>query len=155
MERTGTSYTEATTKEKNIPLGGELSGHIFFNDRGPEICSGIYDGLRYLEILSKTNLPFSKLLDGITEYISTPEIKIPCANENKFSIIEKVKEYVQQKNYQACFMDGARVTFEDGWALIRASNTGPNITLRFEAKTKEFLNQIQKEFTLLVTKLIS
>ena len=52
-------------------------------------------------------------------------------------------------------MDGARVTFEDGWALIRASNTGPNITLRFEAKTKEFLNQIQKEFTLLVTKLIS
>lgn len=154
MERTGTSYTQASTKEKNIPLGGELSGHIFFNDRGPEICSGIYDGLRFLEILSKTDKKFSELLDGINNYISTPEIKIPCANETKFEIIEKVKEYVKKQNYQATFIDGARITWNNGWALIRASNTGPNITLRFEAKESDFLNKIQKEFTDLVQELI-
>lgn len=150
MERTGTSYTEATTKAKHIPLGGELSGHIFFNDRGPEICSGIYDGLRILEILSKTNKNFSELLDGISEYFSTPEIKIVSENEKKFKVIEQVKEYVKEKKYQACFIDGVRISYEDGWALIRASNTGPNITLRFEAKTEEFLNKLKEEFINLV-----
>lgn len=150
LERTGTSYTESTTKEKGIPFGGELSGHIFFNDRGEEICSGIYDGLRFLEILSKTDKKFSELLEGITKYLSTPEIKISCPNEKKFTIIESVKKYIQEKKYQANFIDGARVTFAEGWALIRASNTGPNITLRFEAENQEFLNKIQKEFTDLV-----
>ena len=66
MSRTGTSFTEANTKENNIPLGGELSGHIFFNDRGPEICSAIYAGLRFMEILSRTEKPFSGLLEGVT-----------------------------------------------------------------------------------------
>lgn len=153
MEKTGTSYTEATTKIKNIALGGELSGHIFFNDRGPEICSGIYDGLRFLEILSKTDKKFSELLEGIENYLSTPEIKIPSTNERKFKVVEKVKEYINEKKYQACFIDGARVSWENGWALIRASNTGPNITLRFEAKTQEFLDKIKEEFTSLVEKL--
>ncbi len=150
IERTGTSFTECTTKQKKIPLGGELSGHIFFNDRGVEICSAIYDGLRFLEILSKTEEPFSHLLNGISHYLSTPEIKIPSPNDQKFQVIEKIKEYVQQKNYPCLQIDGVRVMWENGWALIRASNTGPNITLRFEAKTEEFLNQIQKEFTDLI-----
>ncbi len=153
MERTGTSYTEATTKIKNIPLGGELSGHIFFNDRGPEVCSGIYDGLRFLEILSKTEKNFSELLKGIENYIQTPEIKIPSSNERKFEIVESVKQYVKDKHYNANFIDGARISWDEGWALIRASNTGPNITLRFEAKTQEFLNQIKEEFITLVEKL--
>ncbi|MCI8575060.1 MAG: phosphomannomutase/phosphoglucomutase [Bacilli bacterium] len=153
MERTGTSYTEASTKKKNIPLGGELSGHIFFNDRGPEVCSGIYDGLRILEILSKTDKSLSALLDGINHYISTPEIKVACDNEKKFEVVEKVKQYVTEKKYHASFIDGARISFDEGWALIRASNTGPNITLRFEAQTSEFLEQIKKEFTTLVDKL--
>jgi phosphomannomutase/phosphoglucomutase len=153
MERTGTSYTEASTKKKNIPLGGELSGHIFFNDRGVEVCSGIYDGLRILEILSKTEQSLSQLLEGINHYISTPEIKIPSDNTLKFEVIEKVKDYVKEKNYQASFIDGARISFDEGWALIRASNTGPNITLRFEAKNEDFLNKIKEEFTSLVNKL--
>lgn len=153
MERTGTSYTEASTKRQNISLGGELSGHIFFNDRGVEICSGIYDGLRVLEILSKTNKNFSELLDGIPAYLSTPEIKIPCPNEQKFEVVEKVKDYVKEKKYLYNDIDGVRVTFQDGWALVRASNTGPNLTLRFEATTKEKLESIKKEFTDLVSKL--
>ncbi len=150
LERTGTSYTETTTKKNKIPLGGELSGHLFFNDRGPLVGSGIYNGLRFLEILSKTEKNFSELLDNIPVYYSTPEIKIASTNEKKFQIIEQVKQYIKEKNYKVIEIDGARVCFDNGWALIRASNTGPNITLRFEAQTKEFLEQIEKEFTDLV-----
>ena len=154
MSRTGTSFTEANTKENNIPLGGELSGHIFFNDRGPEICSAIYAGLRFIEILSKTEKTFSELLEGITPYISTPEIKISCPNEVKFSIVDKVKNYVKEKNYSFIDIDGVRVNFPNSWVLVRASNTGPNLTLRFEATTKEELEEKQKEFTELVNTLI-
>lgn len=146
INRTGTSFTESATKEQNIPLGGELSGHIFFNDRGPEVCSSIYAGLRFLEILSKEEKSFSKLLEGTKEYYSTEEIKIATTNERKFEIVEKVKEYVKEKNYNYLDIDGVRVTFKNSWALIRASNTGPNLTLRFEATTKEELEKIQKEF---------
>lgn len=153
MYRTGTSYTEAKTKELNIPLGGEYSGHIFFNDRGPEVCSGIYAGLRLLEILSNTNQTFSELLNGITQYHATPEIKIPCGNELKFEIVEQVKEYAKEQKYHFVDIDGVRISWDNGWALVRASNTGPNLILRFEATTEEFLAQIEKEFTDLVMKL--
>jgi len=147
MSRTGTSFTEASTKENNIPLGGELSGHIFFNDRGPEICSSIYAGLRFLEILSKNDKTFSELLTGIPFYYSTPEIKIPVKNEQKFIVVNKVLEYAKEKKYQIFDADGARINFENSWALIRASNTGPNLTLRFEATTTIELEEKQKEFT--------
>ena len=154
MSRTGTSFTEANTKENHIPLGGELSGHIFFNDRGPEVCSAIYAGLRFVEILSKTNKNFSELLKGITEYYSTPEIKVHCSNETKFDVVEKVKQYVKQKGYSFLDIDGVRVNFEESWGLIRASNTGPDLTLRFEATTEEELESIKKEFTDVVNSFI-
>ena len=154
MSRTGTSFTEANTKENHIPLGGELSGHIFFNDRGPEVCSAIYAGLRFIEILSKTNKNFSELLKGITEYYSTPEIKVHCSNETKFDVVEKVKQYVKQKGYSFLDIDGVRVNFEESWGLIRASNTGPDLTLRFEATTEEELESIKKEFTDVVNSFI-
>ena len=153
MSRTGTSFTEANTKENNIALGGELSGHIFFNDRGPEICSGIYAGLRFLEILSKTDKTFSELLDGINKYYSTPEIKIEVADTKKFDVVNKVLEYVKEKGYQYIDTDGVRVTFDASWGLIRASNTGPNLTLRFEATTEEELERIKDEFINLVNNL--
>ena len=154
MSRTGTSFTEANTKENNIPLGGELSGHIFFNDRGPEVCSAIYAGLRFIEILSKTDKTFSELLDGITEYYSTPEIKVHCSNETKFDVVEKVKQYVKQKGYSFLDIDGVRVNFKESWGLIRASNTGPDLTLRFEATTEKELEKIKKEFTDVVNSII-
>ena len=154
MSRTGTSFTEANTKENNIPLGGELSGHIFFNDRGPEVCSAIYAGLRFIEILSKTSKTFSELLDGITEYYSTPEIKVHCSNETKFDVVEKVRQYVKQKGYSFLDIDGVRVNFKESWGLIRASNTGPDLTLRFEATTEKELEKIKKEFTDVVNSII-
>ena len=150
MCRTGTSFTEAETKKNNICLGGELSGHIFFNDRDVEICSAIYDGLRILEILSKTNETFSEILKDIPHYESTPEIKIPCDNQNKFIVVEEIKKEILKMNISYTDIDGIRFEYPDAWGLIRASNTGPNLTLRFEAKTKERLEEIEKKFMDLV-----
>ncbi len=148
--RTGTSYTEARTKELGLSFGGEFSGHIFFNDRDYALGSGIYAGLRLIEILSNSDQTLSEMLKDVNHYYSTPEIKIPTTNEKKFDIIAKVKEYAENKNYEINDIDGVRVNFPDGWALVRASNTGPNLTLRFEAKTEEYLEELKKEFTSIV-----
>ena len=150
MSRTGTSFTQANTKQQNIPIGIELSGHVFFNDRGIEIGSSMYAGLRLLEILSKTDQSFSQLLEGITSYYSTPEIKIEVGNDKKFQIVEQVTDYVRKKRYQFLNIDGVRITFDNSWALIRASNTGPHLTLRFEATEEQEFERIQKEFIDLV-----
>lgn len=148
--RTGTSYTEAKTKELELAFGGEFSGHVFFNDRDYALGSGIYAGLRLIEILSKTKKKASEILNDTTNYYSTPEIKIATTNEKKFEIVNKVLEYAKEKNYQINAIDGVRVTFPNSWGLVRASNTGPNLTLRFEATTKEELEKIKEEFTKVV-----
>lgn len=145
--RTGTSYTEAKTKELNLAFGGEFSGHVFFNDRDYALGSGIYAGLRILEILSKSEQKLSEMLSDIPKYYSTPEIKVATTNEKKFETVAHVLEYVKEKKYPYNDIDGVRINFDNGWALIRASNTGPNLTLRFEAKTKEYLEELEKEFT--------
>ena len=144
--RTGTSYTEAKTKELNLSFGGEFSGHVFFNDRDYALGSGIYAGLRLLELLSKTNQTLSEILNDTKHYYSTPEIKIQTTNEKKFEIVAKMLSYVQEKGYEYNDIDGVRVTFDEGWALVRASNTGPNLTIRFEATTNDYLEEIKKEF---------
>ncbi len=150
--RTGNSYTKAKVKEEDLPFGGELSGHVYFRDRFPGFDSGLYAGLRLLEILSHTNKTVEELLDGINEYFSTEEIKIPTEDNKKFAIIDKVKKYVIDKNYNYLDIDGVKVLFNDGWALVRASNTGPNITVRFEASTKERLDELRNEYINLVNK---
>lgn len=144
--RTGTSYTEAKTKELNLAFGGEFSGHVFFNDRDYALGSGIYASLRLLEILSKSEQTLSEMLKDITQYESTPEIKVATTNEKKFEIVTHVLNYVKEKKYNYNDIDGVRINFDDGWALIRASNTGPNLTIRFEAKTLEYLETLKKEF---------
>lgn len=148
--RTGTSYTEAKTKELELAFGGEFSGHVFFNDRDYALGSGIYAGLRLIEILSKSNKKLSKMLEDTTHYFSTPEIKIPTTNDKKFEITKQVLLYAKEKNYQINEIDGVRITFPNGWGLVRASNTGPNLTLRFEATTEEELEEIKEEFTNIV-----
>ncbi len=148
--RTGNSYTKAKVRDADLPFGGELSGHVYFRDKWPGFDSGLYAGLRILEILSNTDKSLEELLDGINEYYSTDEIKIESPDSKKFQVIEKVKEYALSKNYKLLDIDGVKVLFEDGWALVRASNTGPNITVRFEARTKERLKEIQEEFSNIV-----
>ncbi len=151
--RTGNSYTKAMVRDADLAFGGELSGHVYFRDRWLGFDSGLYAGLRLLEILSNTLKNVEELLDGINKYYSTEELKFKSLDTVKFNVIEKVLEYSKSKGYDFLDIDGVRVLFEDGWALVRASNTGPNITARFEAKTKERLNEIQTEFVNLINDL--
>lgn len=151
--RTGNSYTKAKSVEGDYPFSGELSGHVFFRDKFNGYDDGIYAGLRLIEILSNTDKNIDDLLSGISHYESTPELKIAVADEKKFEVVEQVKKYCQEKNYEILLVDGVKVFFEDGSALVRASNTGPNLTLRFEAKTKERLESIKNEFMELINNL--
>ena len=144
--RTGNSYTKAKVLEDNLPFGGELSGHVYFNDRWPGFDSGMYAGLRLLEILSNTDKSVEELLEGINTYYSEEEEKYHSDDNIKFSVVDKIKEYVISKGYSYTDIDGVRVSFPDGWALVRCSNTGPNITARFEATSRERLKEIQDEF---------
>ena len=151
--RTGNSYTKAAVRDMDLPFGGELSGHVYFRDRWPGFDSGLYAGLRMLEILSNTDKTCEELLDGVNEYYSTEELKFKSSDNTKFQIVDKIKEYALNKNYEILDIDGVKVLFDDGWALVRASNTGPNITARFEANTTERLEQLQDEFVTLINKL--
>ena len=151
--RTGNSYTKAKVREDNLPFGGELSGHVYFRDRWPGFDSGLYAGLRLLEIMSNTDKNVEDLLDGINEYYSTEELKFASPDDIKFEVIDEIGEYVRTKGLKFIDIDGIKVLYDDGWALVRASNTGPNITARFEASTKERLEEIQKEYTDLIEKL--
>lgn len=144
--RTGNSYMKAMMKKGDFDFGGEFSGHIFFRDKFPGFDDGIYAGLRFVEILSKTDKPFSRLLDGVNKYYSSPEIKIKTTDVLKVEKVEKIKEYCIQKGYKINTIDGVRAEFEDGWALVRSSNTAPDITTRFEGLTKERMEEIKAEF---------
>lgn len=154
MYRTGNSYMKAKMVKENFPFGGELSGHVFFQDKFKGYDDGIYAGLRLIEILSNTNKTVSQLLNNINIYYNTREIKIEVLEDQKQKIIKKVGEYCEKKHYNIVTIDGIRVLFKDGFALIRASNTGPNITLRYEANTQERLEAIKKEFNNLLDKII-
>ena len=151
--RTGNSYMKAKSVEGDYPLSGELSGHIFFRDRFPGYDDGIYAGLRLVEILSNTDKKLSQLLDNINIYFSSKELKLKIDDEKKELFVNKVKEYCENKNYKMLTIDGVKVLFNDGWAMVRASNTGPNITYRDEGKTKERLQEIENEFNDLLDKI--
>ena len=151
--RTGNSYTKKISYDGNYPFGGEYSGHIYFRDRFIGTDDGIYAGLRFVEILSKGQNKASELLKDINEYYSTPEEKIEVNDEKKDYIVSRVEEYCKEKEYNYLNIDGVKVLYDDGFALIRKSNTGPHLTVRYEAKTKEELNQRKEEFTNLINKL--
>lgn len=144
--RTGNSYMKAKMRDDDFMFGSELSGHVWFRDKWPNIDDGLYAGLRLIEIMSKTGKSITKMLEGINKYYSTPEIKFEASDDVKFKIIEKIKEYCIDKGYKINDIDGVRAEFDNGWALVRASNTGPNITARFEGKTEEDMETIKDEF---------
>lgn len=148
--RTGNSYMKAKMKQESFAFGSELSGHVFFNDRWPNIDDGIYAGLRLIEILSKTDKTVSQLLEGVNKYYASPELKYKSTDSEKFNVIEKIKNYCIEKGYNINTIDGVRAEFSDGWALVRASNTGPDITARFEAITEKRAEQLQEEFVSLL-----
>lgn len=148
--RTGASYTCSKVIEDGIPFGGEYSGHVYFNDRIPVIGSGIYAGLRMVELLSNTDKNLSDLVNGIDKYYSTDEIKIHSPNDIKERVIEDIKKYCINMRFNIDDTDGVKVIRDDSWALIRVSNTGPNITARFESSSEDKLKSIQREFINLI-----
>lgn len=152
--RTGNSYTRKISHDGNYPLGGELSGHVYYRDKFPGYDDGIYAGIRIVERLSNTNEKLSELLNGINKYYSTKELKIQVEDTEKFKIVNKVKEYAISKNYNIVTLDGVKVKFNDGFALVRASNTGPNITMRYEGNTRLRLKEIEDEFNNIVEKIL-
>ena len=142
MWRTGHSLIKEKMKEERAALGGEMSGHIFFADRYFGYDDAIYASCRLIELLSKTDRKLSTLLSDVPKTFITPEIRVDCADEIKFKAVEKVKEELR-KDYPVIDVDGARVKFEDGWGLVRASNTQPALVLRFEALTQDRLTEIR------------
>lgn len=153
MVRTGNSYTKALTKENDCIFGGELSGHVYFRDKFWGFDSGLYAGLRVLELLSEKEQTLSEMVASLEHFESTPEMKFQVSDDQKFQIIEKVKSYVTGKGYSYNEIDGVRVEFEDAWVSVRASNTGPNITMRVEAMTEQRKNILVREFETLIAEL--
>ena len=154
MYRTGNSYMYRKMHEENLEFAGEYSGHMWFGDRFYGFDDGLYAGLRMIEVLSNTDKKMSELYNDINVYYSTDELKINTTEENKYKIVEEVKKYAVGKNYKYNDIDGIRVEFSDGWALIRYSNTGPVISARFEANSNERLKEITDEFMVIINKMI-
>jgi len=151
--KNGSAFIENELVKKNIIFGGEYSGHVFFRDRHYGYDDGIYASLRLIEILTKTDKTVSELISHLNHYYNTPEIRIETKDEIKDDIVEKVKEYCNKKHYNYITIDGVKVLFNDGWVLVRKSNTSPQITMRCEANTLDKLKEIEKEFTNLVNSL--
>jgi phosphomannomutase/phosphoglucomutase len=142
MWRTGHSLIKEKMREVKAALGGEMSGHLFFADRYFGYDDAIYASCRLIELLSKTDQRLSHLLEDVPRTLITPEIRVDCPDEIKFKVVDIVKEGLK-KDYPVIEVDGARVQFEDGWGLVRASNTQPVLVLRFEALTQERLDEIR------------
>jgi len=143
MWKTGHSLIKERMKEEKAALGGEMSGHIFFADRYFGYDDAIYASCRLIELLSGKDQKLSQLLNDVPKTFITPEIRVDCPDEIKFKVVEKVKEMLSKDN-PIIDVDGVRVKFEDGWGLVRPSNTQPVLVLRFEALTEKRLQEIRK-----------
>ena len=143
--KTGHSLIKEKVKSEKAPFGGEMSGHVFFADRNYGYDDAPYAGLRLCEIISKTGKNVQDLLVGLPSAFNTPEIRIDTTEEKKVLLVEKVKEAFAKPSdeYTLNLIDGIRISFRDGWALARASNTQPVLVVRFESTTASGLERIQ------------
>lgn len=153
MWKAGHSIIKAKMKETGAALAGEMSGHIFFADRFYGFDDATYAGARVLEILSKTDEKLSEILGDLPETCSTPEIRTDCADELKFEIVRKIAEEFSATN-EVITVDGARILFENGWGLVRASNTQAILVSRYEADSEENLRKIRETIEAKVNELI-
>jgi len=142
MWKAGHSLIKGKLKEENALLAGEMSGHIFFADRYFGYDDAVYATLRLLEILSQTGKPLSALLADVPKTYATPEIRIDCPDAIKQRVVDTVKGHFAGK-YPMIDLDGLRLSFPDGWGLLRSSNTQPVLVLRFEASTEKGLADIR------------
>ena len=146
MSATGHFHIKNALKKSGAPLAGEMSGHIFFNDYWYGFDDGHYSAFRLMEIITKLNEPLSSIFDSLPKAFSTPEINIEVEEKNKFRIVDDFINNAEFFEGEKITIDGLRVNFQDGWGLLRASNTTPKLVLRFEAQTSERLEEIQSLF---------
>lgn len=145
MWKVGHSLIKSKMKEEGALLAGEMSGHMFFNDRYYGYDDAIYAGARLLEILTRKEKDIREHLKDVPKMVNTPEIRIDCPDEIKFNLVKELAEEFK-KDYEVIDIDGARVLFRDGWGLVRASNTQPVLVLRFEAESEDALERIKRLF---------
>jgi Phosphomannomutase len=144
MWKTGHSLIEEKMHETHAPVGGEVSGHMFFSEDFYGFDDALYAAARLLKIVADSGKSVRDLLADVPRFVSTPEIRIDCPDDRKFGIVEEAQKYFGAK-YKTITLDGVRVIFSDGWGLIRASNTQPVLVMRFEAHTREHLERIRSE----------
>lgn len=154
MWKAGHSLIKSKMKETGASLAGEMSGHIFFADRYFGYDDAVYAGCRLIEILAAERKPLSQLLSDLPKTSSTPEIRQDCPDDRKFIIVQKLKERFEALRSRPIpdsipirdliILDGVRIVFDDGWGLVRASNTQPALVLRFEANTRDRMDTIRR-----------
>ncbi|HEX3011113.1 MAG TPA: phosphomannomutase/phosphoglucomutase [Syntrophomonadaceae bacterium] len=142
--KTGHSLIKARMKEMNAVFTGEMSGHMFFADDYYGFDDALYAGARLISLLSHSHQTIEEMLSDVPKYYSTPEIRIPSSDDSKFELVNQVLAHFRTK-YKIIDIDGARIIFPDGWGLVRASNTGPELIVRCEGKTPEALKAIKHE----------
>jgi phosphomannomutase/phosphoglucomutase len=145
MWKTGHSLIKNKMKEEGALLAGEMSGHLFFAERYFGYDDAIYAGARLLELVSRTEESITEMLADVPKMVNTPEIRLDCPDDKKFEIVSALTEEFK-KEHKVIDVDGARVLFDGGWGLIRASNTQPVLVLRFEAANESRLEEIRKIF---------
>lgn len=146
MWKTGHSFMKAKLKETGAAMAGEMSGHFFFKERWYGFDDGVYSGARLIELLSNSSETPQQIFNALPDSINTPELRIEFEEGEHYRFMDKLKETATFNDSNTNTIDGLRVDFEDGFGLIRASNTTPILVLRFEANTKEALTRIQSEF---------
>lgn len=146
MYKTGHSLLKNKMLQENSPLSGEMSGHLFFNDKWFGFDDGMYSGARVLEVLSGDSRDLGTLFAAIPNSLSTPEIHVAISEDEKFAYMDLLKEKVNFPDAKIIDIDGLRIEFDDAWGLIRPSNTTPCLTIRFEADNPEAMARIKQQF---------
>lgn len=150
MWKTGHSLIENKLHSENAPLAGELSGHLYFADEYYGYDDAIYSSLRLLRIMDQSGKNLSELLEGVKKYYSTPEIRLTVPDEKKFEVVEQLKKFFLSQGNKISDIDGIKVFFQNGWALVRPSNTQPALVVRIEGESEEALENIKENFLKIV-----
>jgi len=153
MWKTGHSLIKKKMKEENAALAGEMSGHMFFKDRYLGFDDALYATCRLLEIMADTGKGVDELIQDLPKTFTTPELRVDCPDEIKFSVVDKIVAHFKEKQ-DIIDIDGLRALYDDGWGLVRASNTQPALVLRFEALSEKRLHEIQNEIESVLKKII-
>ena len=153
MGKTGHSFMKAKLKETGAMLAGEMSGHIFFNDRWYGFDDALYAASRLVEILSTDSRNSAEVFADFPDSFSTPELNVVLEEGENVGFVEKLFSAADFPGGKITNIDGMRVDFSEGWGLVRASNTMPSLAMRFEADSEQALHDIQEQFRQLMKKI--